>query len=78
MRESSYDGSIGEEVAIKVARFNIEDINENSNVGENMGSLLREIVFHEGILSRKVKGKLVCQKNSPKVKLNTRLPSQRA
>ena len=49
------DGGVGGKVTrgrpLERARFDIEDVDENANRGEDMGSLIREIGFSKGVLS---------------------------
>jgi len=51
LTKGSDDGAVCKEVAVEVSGLDIEDIDEDTNVGEHMLSLLGEVVFHEGILS---------------------------
>jgi hypothetical protein len=51
LAECSDDRSVCKEVAVEVSGFDIEDIYEHTDVGEDMLALLREVVFHESILS---------------------------
>jgi hypothetical protein len=44
-------GTVGEEVSVEIAGFDIEDVNENTDIREDMLPLLRKIIFHECILS---------------------------
>ena len=53
MGEGSDDGAIGQEVTIEIAGFDVEDVDEDTNVGEDMLTLLGEVVFHESILTAK-------------------------
>jgi len=53
LSEGSNDGAVCEEIAVEVSGLDIEDIDEYSNIGEDVLSLLGEVVFHEGILSGK-------------------------
>lgn len=46
------DGVVGLEVAVDVARFDVEDIDEDCDVGEDVGALVGEVGFHEGVLPR--------------------------
>jgi hypothetical protein len=49
--QRSDDRTVGEKISVKVAGLYVEDVDKDADVGEDVGSLLREIVFHEGILS---------------------------
>lgn len=51
LTKGSDDRAVGEEIALEVSRLDVEDVNQDTNVGENMLALLREVVLHEGILS---------------------------
>jgi len=49
--ECGYDGAVGEEVSVEVSRFNVEHVDKNTDVRKDMLSLLREVIFHERILT---------------------------
>lgn len=51
MAEGSDDGAVCKEIAIEVSRFDVKDIDEDTDVGEDMLALLGEVIFHESILS---------------------------
>ena len=48
--ESTKDALVGGKVALNIAGLNVEDVDENPNIGEDVDSLLREVVLHEGFL----------------------------
>jgi hypothetical protein len=56
--EGAYNGTVRKEVAVEVSGFDVEDIDEDADVGEYMLALLGEVVFHESILSCE---ELVCR-----------------
>jgi hypothetical protein len=45
------NGIVGDKVTVEVAGFDIEDVDKDTNIGEDMLSLLREVIFHECILT---------------------------
>jgi len=45
------DGPKGFEVAREFTGFNVEDVDQQRYASEDIGTLVLEIVFHEGILS---------------------------
>ncbi len=52
------DGGVGDEIAVVVAfaavefeGFDVEDVDEDADVGEDVGFLRGEVVFGEGVLS---------------------------
>jgi len=45
------DSLKGFEVAREFTGFNVEDIDQEGYAGEHVGTLVLEVVFHEGILS---------------------------
>ena len=51
MAEGGYDRAVSEKVAFEVSGLDIEDINEDSDIREDMLALLGEVVFHESILT---------------------------
>lgn len=51
LEEGAYDRAIREKIAVEIAGFNVEDVDKDSDVGEDMSLLLGEIVFHKGILA---------------------------
>ena len=48
--EGSDDGSIGEKVPIEISGFDVENVDEDSDVREDVLPLLCEVVLHECIL----------------------------
>lgn len=54
LQEGGQDGDVGGEVAVDVARLNVEDVDEDADVGEDVHALLREVVLHEGLLAAAV------------------------
>jgi len=40
-------------IAFEVSRLDVENVDQDTNVGEDMLALLREVVLHEGVLSRR-------------------------
>lgn len=48
------DVDVGCEVALYVSGFNVEDVDEDADVGEDVGALLGKVVFHKGFLSAAV------------------------
>ena len=51
MAKGGYDGAVREEIAIEVSRLDIEYVYEDSDIGEDVLTLLREVIFHESILT---------------------------
>jgi hypothetical protein len=45
------DRAVGEKIAVKVSGFDIEDVDEDTDVGEDVLALLREVILHKGILT---------------------------
>lgn len=54
LEEGGQDGHVGCQVAVYVARFNVENVDEDADVGEDVDALLREVVLHEGFLAAAV------------------------
>jgi hypothetical protein len=44
-------GAVGKKVSVEIPRFDIENVNENTDIREDMLALLGKIIFHECILS---------------------------
>ena len=51
LAEGLDDGIIGVEVAVYLSGFNVEDVDEHRDVGEDVAALGCEVCFHESILS---------------------------
>lgn len=52
--EGGENGDVGGHVAVDVAGFDVEDVDQDADVGEDVDSLLREVVFHESLLATTV------------------------
>ena len=52
--EGRQDTNIGGQVAVNIPRLDIEDIDQNPDVGEDMDTLLRQVVLHECLLTTAV------------------------
>jgi len=64
------DGGVRDEVAVIVAlaavefeRFDVEDVDEDANFGEDVGLFGGEVVFGKGVLSVLVNGWLILVRN---------------
>ena len=54
LEEGGEDGHVGGKVALDVAGLDIEDVDEDADVGEDVDALLCEVVFHKGLLATAV------------------------
>lgn len=54
LQQGGEDGDVGGEVAVDVARLDVEDVDEDADVGEDVDALLGEVVLHEGLLAAAV------------------------
>lgn len=61
--EGPNDGCISDKITIEFTRFDVEDVNQDADVGEDVIGLGTEVILDEGILSRKV----ISTRDGPKV-----------
>lgn len=54
LRQGGHDGDVGGQVAVRVARLNVKDVNEHADRGKHVGALLVDVVFHKSFLSTAV------------------------
>lgn len=54
LQQRGEDGDVGCEVAVDVARLNVEDVDEDADVGEDVDALLGEVVLHKSFLAAAV------------------------
>ena len=54
LEQSAKDVGVGGQVSLYVARFNVEDVDQDADVGEDVDALLGQIVDHEGFLAAAV------------------------
>lgn len=54
LEEGGDNGDVGCEVAVNIAGLNVEDVDENADVGEDVDALLGKVVFHKGLLAAAV------------------------
>lgn len=54
LQQGGEDGDVGGQVAVDVARLDVEDVDDHADVGEDVDALLGEIVFHKSLLAAAV------------------------